>query len=142
MTRRKITVAERQQLLAQAKERCSYCRSPYWIGIPMVIDHIIPLASGGNHDIQNLCLACYRCNQFKSAKVKGFDSIENLVVRLFHPHEQSWIEHFEWSDDGTRILGKTAHGRVTVSVLRLNNDWIVSARRIWTLSGWHPPLDE
>jgi len=32
-------------------------------------------------------------------------------------------------------------GRATVEALRLNNDWLVSARRIWVRAGLHPPLE-
>jgi len=35
------------------------------VGIPMVVEHIIPLVANGPSTINNLCLACYRCNEFK-----------------------------------------------------------------------------
>jgi len=41
--------------------------------------------------------------------------------------------------DGTRIVGQTPCGRATVVALRLNNDYMVEARRYWVEAGWHPP---
>ena len=37
--------------------------------------------------------------------------------------------------------GLTSCGRTTIEALRLNNDWIVQARRLWMLVGLHPPLE-
>jgi 5-methylcytosine-specific restriction endonuclease McrA len=42
------------------------------VGIPMVVDHIVPLAAGGSSTSENLCLACYRCNEFKGPRTKVF----------------------------------------------------------------------
>jgi hypothetical protein len=40
-------------------------------------------------------------------------------VRLFHPRRDKWTEHFAM--DGALIVGKTPIGRVTVSLLRMND---------------------
>jgi hypothetical protein len=61
------------------------------------------------------------------------------LVPLFNPRRQSWSEHFVWSDDGTRILGKTPIGRATIVALQLNNLISVVVRRHWVPAGWHPP---
>jgi 5-methylcytosine-specific restriction endonuclease McrA len=56
---------------------------------------------------------------------------------------QMHIEHIipleRWCNHGTKIIGLTPTGRATVVALRLNNEFIVPARRQWTLAGWHPP---
>jgi hypothetical protein len=44
-----------------------------------------------------------------------------------------------WSDDGTRIIGRTASRRATVVALQLNNMIAVMVRRNWVAAGWHPP---
>ena len=139
--RRKIRPTIRRQVAEQAGHRCCYCRSPEIVGIPMVVDHIIPLAAGGTSDIENLCLACYRCNEFKGARLDAPDPVSGDVVPLFSPRTQAWRDHFAWSDDGLRVVGRTACGRATIEALRLNNDWLVRARRIWILAGLHPPLE-
>lgn len=140
-SRRKIPNRTRQQLAQEADFRCSYCRSPEWIGIPMVVEHIIPLVSGGSHKVENWCFACYRCNEFKGAKTQAVDPLTNQTTALFHPKEQVWSEHFAWSEDKLSIVGLTICGRTTIEALRLNNEWIRRARRLWILSGWHPPLE-
>lgn len=139
--RQRIPTAVRRQVTEQAGHRCSYCRSPEVVGIPMVVDHIIPLAAGGTSDIENLCLACYRCNEFKAARLDAPDPLTGEVVPLFNPSSHAWRDHFAWSEDGLRIVERTACGRATVEVLRLNNDWLVRARRIWIVAGLHPPLE-
>ncbi len=107
----------------------------------MVVDHIVPLSAGGLSDVANLCLACYRCNEFKGAASAGRDPQSGATMPLFDPSRQFWGDHFEWSSDGLWLIGRTACGRATIEALRLNNDWIVQARRIWVLAGIHPPLE-
>ncbi len=55
---------------------------------------------------------------------------------IFNPRKQIWNEHFEFSEDETEIIGKTACGRATVIALRLNFEQAVSARKIWVSVGW------
>jgi hypothetical protein len=52
-----------------------------------------------------------------------------------------WGEHFEFSQDHTEILGKTACGRATVVALKLNNTRAVKMRKLWVSVGWYPPKD-
>lgn len=111
------------------------------VGVPMAIDHIIPLKVGGSSDFDNLCLACYRCNEFKGAKTEAPDPSTGELTPLFDPATQQWYDHFTWSEDGLLIIGKTPSARATIEALRLNSDWIVQARRIWIRAGLHPPLE-
>jgi len=60
---------------------------------------------------------------------------------LFNPRRQRWPEHFEWSEDGTQIVGLTDCGRATVEALKMNNPRIVRARQLWISVGWHPPAE-
>jgi hypothetical protein len=48
------------------------------------------------------------------------------IVRLFHPRQDRWSEHFEWN--GAELLGKTAIGRVTVQVLAVNAQDFLAVR--------------
>jgi hypothetical protein len=107
----------------------------------MVIDHVIPQKAGGPTIIGNLTLACYRCNEFKGGRISALDPQTGETVPLFNPCAQEWNRHFAWSDDGTRIIGLTAIGRATVEALRLNSNWLMSARKIWMRAGIHPPLE-
>ena len=124
-----------------ADHRCSYCRSPEIVGIPMLIDHIVPLAAGGSSELDNLCLACYRCNEFKWARQESRDPLTGESVPIFRPRIQIWGEHFTWNRDRLKIMGMSACGRATVEILRLNDLRLIQARRIWLLIGLHPPLE-
>jgi hypothetical protein len=108
----------------------------------MTFDHRYPRARGGNTSLENVCLACRSCNEFKSDLVDGQDDITGQKVGLFNPLSQRWAVHFAWSADGTTICGKTPIGRVTVTTLQMNHGAIVAARRRWVKVGWHPPEDD
>jgi hypothetical protein len=132
--------ASRDQIASVAQYRCEYCQTAQDIsGAQMHIEHIIPLSRGGNTDASNLCLACAWCNSYKWAHTHGFDPETRTEVLLFNPRTQHWYDHFRWSEDGTYIIGLTAIGRVTVEILKMNNAYIVPARRYWVEAGWHPP---
>jgi hypothetical protein len=142
MARRPTVPARvRQRIEDLDGHRCAYCRSPLVVGIPMVVEHIIPLVAGGASTVDNLCLSCYRCNEFKGPRQEGRDAETAQTVALFHPRRQQWTEHFAWDDGGATVRGLTPCGRATVTLLRLNSPWLVQARRIWMLVGLQPPLE-
>ena len=58
--------------------------------------------------------ALRECNAHKAAKTKAIDRLTGKVVKLFNPQTQNWREHFEFSEDFSEIVGKTACGRATV----------------------------
>ncbi|HLE29615.1 MAG TPA: HNH endonuclease [Anaerolineales bacterium] len=140
MTSAYVSAKLRRQVREDAGTRCGYCRSSEALtGAPLHIDHILPIALGGQTIRENLWLACYRCNEFKGDRTHAVDPETNETVALFNPRTQGWREHFDWSMDGTRIVGQTPCSRATVVALRLNNDYMVEARRYWVEAGWHPP---
>ena len=53
------------------------------VGIPMVIEHIIPLVGGGSSTADNLCLAYYRCNEFKGSRTEAADPIDGKLTMFF-----------------------------------------------------------
>ncbi|MBO1047483.1 MAG: HNH endonuclease [Dolichospermum sp. DEX182a] len=137
-----ISKSLRQQVINEAGYRCEYCRtSSRLIGMPLVMDHILPSSLGGNDERENLAACCYRCNEFKGAKIKANDPVTNESISLFNPRLQGWLDHFQWANGGTHIIGITAIGRGTVLALRLNNEDVVQARAIWISLNWHPPDD-
>jgi hypothetical protein len=107
--------------------------------MPLVIDHILPKSLGGGDERENLAASCYRCNEFKGARIQGIDPETDEMVMFFNPRTQLWIEHFTWINGATQVIGITATGRVTVMALRINNEYIVATRGIWAARGWHPP---
>jgi hypothetical protein len=137
-----INEATRQQIFADANHRCEYCRTSRRVmGMPLVIDHIIPRSLGGGDEPDNLAAACYRCNEFKRAKTHDLDPTTGELAPLFHPRQQVWLEHFQWVNGGLHIAGITPTGRVTVVALRLNNEYVVEARALWIAREWHPPVE-
>ena len=44
---------------------CQYCGAH---GVSLECDHIVPVAHGGTHDLENLTTACKPCNRSKAAK--------------------------------------------------------------------------
>lgn len=132
----------RSQVVEQAKGCCAYCCSTEQLmGVTFEIDHIVPRAAGGETSFDNLCVSCQSCNRHKAARVAAFDARTGAAVPLFHPNKQSWPMHFQWSDDGTEIVGLTATGRATVQALNLNRPKLVQTRHYWVASGLHPPKD-
>ena len=133
----------RARIRTQAGNRCGYCHSPqrYVLG-SLEIDHIIPQARGGSDDEDNLWLACRMCNNFKGTQTGGLDPLTGRQIALFNPRQQRWTDHFAWSEDGTRIVGLTGCGRVTILALRLNSVIAVMVRREWVAAGWHPPVED
>lgn len=135
-----ISDTMRRAVRQRAGNRCEYCQShqEYVMG-QLQIDHIMPVAKGGANALENLCLCCELCNQYKWTRTDGIDPQTRQRVALFHPRRDRWSEHFAWSGDGTEILGLTPCGRATVNALKLNNSLAVMVRKNWVKAGWHPP---
>lgn len=60
-----LTKQEWEQILEQYHYSCAYCGA---VGIPLTIDHVIPVSRGGKHSKDNVVPACEHCNKSKSAK--------------------------------------------------------------------------
>ena len=132
----------RAQVLADAGGRRGYCRSSEEItGVPLEIEHLLPEALGGPARRSNLWAACRQCNALKSDRVEAYDPLTELLVPLFNPRDQVWVEHFGWVEGGARIVGQTPTGRATVAALSLNRPLVVRARQRWVAVGWHPPQE-
>jgi 5-methylcytosine-specific restriction endonuclease McrA len=118
----------------RARYRCEYCHTPQNVtGQTFHLDHIVPRSRGGSSSFDNLCLACPRCNQVRQDQVQAIDPRTQQETRLFNPRIDRWEAHFKWSADYTRILGKTAVGRATVSALKMNGLALRHGRRLWLL---------
>ena len=138
----RVSPAVRRRVRRRGRGLCEYCRScGEYTGHDFTIDHITPESRGGTNDFENLCWCCFWCNNFKHVRTKAVDSRTGDVVRLFNPRRELWQDHFRWSRDSTRIVARTAVGRVTISALRLNRPALVRARRVWVRHGIHPPVE-
>lgn len=116
----------------RADGRCEYCRRYQdLMGDSFFeVEHIIPVAHGGQTTPDNLALACRRCNLLKGAAVEAHDPRSARSARLFNPRTDRWDVHFRRSRNLLRIYGRTAIGRATVALLRLNTPGEQRARRI------------
>lgn len=135
-----LPVVLRQQVRRHFRERCAYCQTREALTASIFeIDHIMPLAVGGETQFANLCLACPACNRYKGIHQQALDPLTSKPVSLFHPQRDNWSDHFAWSPDGIAVQGLTACGRATVATLRMNRDQMVRVRRMWVAMGEHPP---
>jgi hypothetical protein len=136
------------QVRQRAQFRCEYCHYPEILSsAPLSIEHLQPQSLGGSDQLDNLALACRRCNERRYNFTVGIDPENGQEVPIFNPRRQLWSGHFAWSADGTRILGTTSTGRATCNRLDLNDDrrpdqFIQKCRQQWTKSRWHPPDDD
>ena len=82
------------------------------------VEHIVARQHGGGNDSGNLAFACDHCNSHKGPNLNALDPESGALVRLFHPRQDQWDEHFE--RNGVIIVGRTAIGRATVDLLKMN----------------------
>lgn len=142
MAREYIPVAVDRLVHERAREQCEYCRAPADItAAPFNIEHIQPLARGGNSDESNLALACAGCNLAKGARTSATDPVTGRAIPLFHPRQQRWSEHFGWSEDFLHVTAHTPIGRATIGALDLNRLELRNLRRVLIRSEEHPPDD-
>lgn len=143
MPRRKISAATQQKVRQRANYLCEYCHTAeQWQYVPFTVDHVIPVDQGGRDSFDNLALACFHCNRRKSNALTAFDPLTNKTVPLFNPRQHSWNEHFVWSVDGLRLIGRTEISRATIQLLNLNRERIIRIRAADLLVKRHPPKSD
>ncbi len=101
------------------------------MGVAFEVDHIIPRSAAGRTRLDNLCLSCPTCNRYKASRRSARDPASGRLVQLFRPNLDQWAEHFEWSADGTQIVGRTPSGRATVEALHFNRPAMSALRQYW-----------
>lgn len=133
-----ITSAQRQAVKQRAGGCCEYCRLKEIDEIPAFhIDHIIPVKHHGTDDLDNLALSCYQCNAFKGSNLAASDPSTGNATFLFNPRRQNWDDHFQLNPDAI-LIGKTPEGRVTVDVMRMNDEPRVQYRHFAMSIGDYP----
>ena len=68
MRRKGLSTRKRFAILTRDKFKCGYCGAPP-TRYELEVDHIVPVAEGGNDSNENLITACWRCNAGKSDKL-------------------------------------------------------------------------
>jgi hypothetical protein len=143
MVRVYIPVEVARRVRAAARNRCGYCLSPqHLVMARLQIEHIVPRSRGGTSEESNLWLSCPLCNNYKGDQTAAPDPETGNLEPLFNPRLQNWFDHFAWSADGLRIVGRTPSGRATVVALHLSDDPdALEVRSHWVVAGWHPPQE-
>jgi 5-methylcytosine-specific restriction endonuclease McrA len=130
----------REPIRIRANDCCEYCQAQaYFSHDSFSVEHIIPIMRNGSDDLSNLAWSCLSCNNIKNIFVTSLDPETGQIVPLFHPREDLWEEHFEWSEDTTLMIGKTPVGRATIFRLQLNRFGLINYRRVLAAVGEHPP---
>ncbi len=137
-----LSRSQRQAVRTRAGDCCEYCLLPASAGTAAFhVDHVIPVKHGGSDNIDNLCLACYKCNAHKGHDLVGFDPLTNEITRLYSPRTQTWEDHFQIQID-MYIEGHTPEARTTVRVLQMNDIDRVENRQILAGLGEYPCTKE
>ena len=132
-----IPVALRRLVIKRAANQCEYCGLSQISQIATFhIDHIIPVAAGGETIEDNLALACVSCSLHKSARLTAVDPTTSSEAPLYNPRKELWTNHFRW--EGLQLVGITAIGRATVVVLALNRPTVLLIREEEAYWGRHP----
>jgi hypothetical protein len=125
-------------VVKRAMGRCEYCQlSQVGQEATFHVDHVMPRASGGATELNNLALACVSCSLRKWAKESAIDPQSGKEAPLFNPRRQIWSDHFSWSNEV--VVPKTGIGRATVAALSMNRPLIMAIRREEAVRGRHPP---
>ena len=82
------------------------------------IDHIVSRKQRGPTTSDNLALSCLRCNVTKGTDPGTFIGRPPRLVRLYHPRQDQWNQHFRLA--AARIVPLSDVGEATVRLLDLN----------------------
>ena len=122
--------ATKASVRKRAGDCCEYCRLPQEAShYTFHIEHVVARQHRGSDELDNLALACSRCNGFKGPNLTSVDPDSDEVVPLFHPRRDIWEQHFQMR--GGEIVGTTPCGRATVELLLMNAPERVELRRQW-----------
>jgi HNH endonuclease len=135
-----IPVAIQRAIITVSKGHCEYCLVPEDYSTDFFcFDHIIPVKKYGLSEFDNLARSCGKCNGYKHDKTHHIDPLTSELCRLYHPRQDIWAEHFQWSPDALRLIGKTPIGRTTIDLLQINRKSAVNLRQLLKIVGLHPP---
>lgn len=131
-----VSAELRRLVVTRAEGICEYCliaEEDTFFGCE--VDHIISEKHGGPTSTENLAYACVTCNQLKGSDISSVDWETGELTRLFHPRTDKWSDHFRLGGDST-MEGRTAIGRVTISLLGFNQPDRILERQM--LTGRYP----
>jgi len=136
MSKTYISASLRRTVSDRARTCCEYCLIPQSLALAShQVDHVIAEKHGGETIEENLALSCSLCNQAKGSDIASIDPKTGDTVRLYHPRQDNWIEHFDLKVESGVIEPLTAIGRVTAYLLRINQIASPPVRQILTQTG-------
>lgn len=118
------------ELLIHQFDRCAYCRKELEAaGKYEPLEHIVPKTDKPTWMLmpKNLALCCDRCNNLKNADkilAPTFEA-ETILPELseayliFHPHFDSWEDHFEFEEDIFIVAKTDDKGKQTINSCQL-----------------------
>ena len=130
----------RRLVLTRATGLCEYCLIHQEDAhFSFHVDHIISRKQHGPTTAGNLALACLRCNVAKGTDPGAFIGRPRRLVRLYHPRQDRWAEHFRIAS--ARIVPLTEVGEATVQLLDLNASDRLLLRRVLIKAGRYPSIE-
>jgi hypothetical protein len=123
-----MNARQRSGVRQRAGERCEYCHIPDQRSeLPFHVEHIVANVHQRNDSLDNLAWACPRCNAHKGTNLTALDPSTGQRADVFSPRTDDWDEHFQL--DEYVIVGLSAVGRATASLLRMNAPLEIENRR-------------
>lgn len=130
MPLKSVSAHLRRLVRKRANDCCEYCLLPQIAAsYKHEPDHIVPRQHEGETIESNLALSCMRCNRYKGPNVGSFDPLTGQLVGFFNPRLHNWEDHFVL--ERGKIQPLTPEARVTVKILRLNDETRVVERQKW-----------
>jgi len=86
---------------------------------------------------ENLALTCVLCSSFKGTDLGSLDPDTGQLPPFFNPRLPSWDTHVRVDADG-RIQPRTPPGRLTVTILHMNDSERVLERQLLLQTGRYP----
>ncbi|MBE9239782.1 HNH endonuclease [Synechocystis salina] len=121
MSKSYISPSLRRTVGDRANDCCEHCLIPEALSLSSHhVAHIIAEKHGGHSTLENLALACALCNLAKGSDIASIDPHTGETVRLYNPRKDIWTDHFTLESVSGLIQPKTAIGRVTANLLRIN----------------------
>jgi hypothetical protein len=127
------------QVAERAQYRCEYCLAPEeFSNKEFHVEHVVPRSSRGPDTLDNLALACFRCNLSKATAQSVRIGRTGATVPLFNPRTDDWSAWFDFvisaNDESARIAGKSKIARATATRLKMNVPHAARARWKWFLA--------
>ncbi len=117
-----MDVATQRTVRNRARNQCEYCQLPQ-TATPFLtfhVEHIQAKQHVSEDSLDNLALAFPDCNRFKGPNLTSLSSITRKIIRLFHPRNDQWSEHFEY--ESSVLVGLRPIGEATIDLLQINSD--------------------